>query len=593
MTSALTAKLHTPPQDLPAPTRFAADSEAAAGWLETLPKTNLGQSTRALYLAITELNRVLLTPAARLQLLETLRPAIHSATAGLRRHYLNQPILLPEQPRKVARLAHVLHEQLATGYVLVAVQAVEEADGDSARLQPTLATAVHRGIVEHSQNLLRDCQLYRDPHPGCWHAIHQLALLARECAIESLPIADTECGDSSVIAAYLRALLLGSAKASQLRQEDLANVFRRLADWAGLARLSAPQQALLVVNPSGDDGPVYREFAAVDDGWLGLQTEALTQYLIRQCEQTEADDGNRALGGDLLAHLSHTWGSARKRAFLRREVNERIDVAVGLTAAHHFVAGTDFRLLLSADGHSKLAQQDDNPFLRAPTANAAQRPQRDVWDKPYQPRAGLALVPLETIDYHIREQHSKDASEREREKFHLHSAAGVDISAGGLRIQWPADDPTQVRAGEIVGIREHHHKNWSLGVIRWLRLLESGPQLGIELLSPTVTAYGARVLHKDGPRGDYLRVLVLPQIKQTGQAATLIAPKLPFRAGQKVSLMYRDQETRIHLTRRIAATATFSQFEFNQLHGFGADDAVAAEAAADTDGSFDISWNDL
>lgn len=590
MTSAATAKLHTPRQDLQAPTHFDASSEALAGWLETLPKANLGETTRALYHAVTELNRVRLAPALRLQLLETLRPAIHFATAGLRRHYLNQPTVLPEQPQKVARLAHVLHEELATGYILVAVQALALGRQHSGftQLPEALATAAHRGIVEHSMNLLRDCQLYRAPHPGCWNTIHQLALLAREYDADKPPVADSQCGDGSVSAAYLRALLLGSAKTNQLRQEDLAKLFQQLLEWTSLARLGAPQHTLLVVDPDGDDGPVYREFTAAGDDWLGLDTQALAKHL-----EALRESGDTSLSDDLLAHLIHTWSSASKRAFLRLEVNERVDIALGLTATHHFIAGEiDFSVLLSSEGHNKLALAEENPFLRVtdPTREAHQ--QRDVWDSAYQPRAGLAQVSMETIDYHIREQHSKTAGSREREKFRFHSVARINISPGGLCIKWPPDDPSQIRTGEIIGIREDHHKNWSVGVVRWLRLLESGPQLGIELLSPTAVPYGARVVHKSGPQGEYLRVLILPEIKQTGQATTLIAPRLPFRTGQRVSLLHRDRETRIQLTRKIASTAAFSQFEFRRLSGLKASDTPTAKTAAG-DGDFEGLWNNL
>ena len=87
-----------------------------------------GQSTRALYTAITELNHVRLTPGRRLELLERLRPAIEFVASGLRRHYLGQPVPLPEQAKKVAQLAHELFSQLATGYALVA-QLMRSAEG--------------------------------------------------------------------------------------------------------------------------------------------------------------------------------------------------------------------------------------------------------------------------------------------------------------------------------------------------------------------------------------------------------------------------------------------------------------------------------
>ncbi|HET8711816.1 MAG TPA: hypothetical protein VFM32_10585, partial [Spongiibacteraceae bacterium] len=334
MTSALSAKFHLPPQDVDAPTLFALDRGAVETWLAGLPKINLGQSTRALFNAITELNRVRMTPALRLQLLELLRPSIHLATQGLRRHYLNQPIELPEQAKKVAHLAHVLHEQLATGYILIAVHTVAlgKQTGFSNPAQ-AIATGTHRAIVEHSQNLLRDYQLYRSPHPGCWATLHQLATFAREQDILQTKIADAQCGDSTVEAAYMRALLLASSHPNQLRQDHLAKVFQQALDWATMASLAAPEQALLVVNPDSDDGPCYREFTNFNANWLGIDTHRLSQSLATQSEQAENQPLNEQQApAELLHHLAQTWDNVARRSQLRMDVSEPIEIALGMTA---------------------------------------------------------------------------------------------------------------------------------------------------------------------------------------------------------------------------------------------------------------------
>ena len=381
MSSALSAKFHLPAQDMDASTLFASTCDALNAWLAGLPKANLGQSTRALYSAVTELNRVRLTPALRLQLLELLRPAIYVASQGLRRHYLNQPVQLPEQPQKVARLAHVLHEQLATGYILVAIHTLTLGK-QSGFSQPTqaVATAIHRAIVEHSQNLLRDYQLYRNPHPGCWATLHQLNKFARENGVLRTAIADTQCGDCTLEAAYLRALLLGGSHPNQLRQDHFVKVFQQSLSWGAAVAIVTPDQALLVINPDSDEGPCYREFAEVGAAWFGLDTRHLAQVLRAQHELAEAQALNDLqLPAELLQHLAHTWSNASSRDHVRIDVCEPIEIALGMTAAHHFIAGeTDFNLLLNAHGHSKLALQEDNVFLRPKPTVAETRNPHDV-----------------------------------------------------------------------------------------------------------------------------------------------------------------------------------------------------------------------
>ena len=596
MSSALAAKFHLPPQDMEAPTLFAPSCDAVTAWLADLPKANLGQTTRALYQAVNELNRVRLTPALRLQLLDLLRPAIHHATQGLRRHYLNQPVNLPEQPQKVARLAHVLHEQLATGYILVAMHtlALGKQSGFSQPAQ-AVATATHRSIVEHSQNLLRDYQLYRAPHPGCWATLHQLARFAREQGLLHIAIADAQCGNCTLEAAYLRALLLGGSHPNQLRQDHLAKVFQHALNWTGAATLTAPTVALLVVNPDSDDGPCYRELADVGAAWLGLDTRNLAQMLSAQCEQAETQPlSEQQLPPELLQHLAHTWSTASSRTHVRTDVREPIEVALGMTAAHHFIAGEiDFNLLLNKQGHAKLALREDNIFLRPKPTVMETRDPHDVWSSPYAPKLGVMNVSLEILDAKMREQHQQTSLEKERDKFQSQQVERINVSPGGLCITWPPQSKVQLRNGEIVGIREKTQQNWSIGIVRWVQLTEAGPRLGIELLSPMAAPYGARVIPKSGDPSEYQRVLVLPEIKQINQPTTLLAPRLPFRVGQKVSLLRNSKETRVQLTRKINSTAAFNQFEFRRLGEPKSDTAQPPIDPEVRDSSFDSLWDSL
>ena len=602
MTSELSAKFHLPPQDMEAPTLFAPTCEAVKAWLADLPKTNLGQSTRALYSAATELNRVRMTPALRLQIFDLLRPSIHASTQSLRRHYLNQPIVLPEQAQKVARLAHVLHEQLATGYILTAVQtlALGKSSGFSNPAQ-AIATAAHRGIVEHSQNLLRDYQLYRTPHPGCWATLHQLAKFAREQNILNAVIADAQSGDCSLEAAYLRALLLGGSHPNQLRQDHLAKVFQHALSWIDAAELTAPAQALLVVDPDSDEGPCYREFATIGAHWSGIDTSRLAPILKNQFELAETQPlTDQQLPPELLSHLAYTWSSALHRSHVRMDVREQIEVSLGMTAAHHFIAGEiDFNLLVNAQSLSTLALQDDNVFLR-PKITAAEKTSartgvnpHDVWSSPYEPKLGVMNVSLEILDSQMREQQQKINVEKEREKFHSQQVERINVSPGGLCITWPPNSNVQLRSGEIVGIREKTQKQWSIGIVRWVQLTEAGPRLGIELLSPSAIPYGGRVINKAGDPSEYQRVLVLPEIKQINQPTTLLAPRLPFRAGQKVSLMRNSKETRVQLTRKINSTAAFNQFEFRRLSTANNGSPESAAKQKPHDGGFDSLWDSL
>jgi hypothetical protein len=589
MMMAFAALFRLPPEDLTAPTSLPTEPAAARQWLDSLPRTNLGHSSRALFQAVTELNRVTLAPHQRLELLEQLRPVVHFICQGLSRHYLGQPLALPDQPLKVAQLAHTLLEGLTQGYVRVALQIQQQPRGSGFRTPAqALATVLHRALSDTSLNLLRDFQLYRDPRRSTWARLHRLASWAQRQQLDAVSVADPLGGSGTLRAAYIRALLLGSAHTYQLRQDEIARLWQRLPAWTSLASLTAAGSSDgLLVDPRSDEGPRRPELISVpiDAGWLCLDTSAVCAQLATELE-ADTTTALDQLSSEALTLVQQAWQRSLRRHQERQPCSVTVEVALGLAAAHHFISGeADFDLLLSLSGHQRLQPAQRNPFLKQSGSPVPQRP-RDVWDSAYQTRFKAEAV--EAIDYQVRSHHQQQSKQQAR--YQAVEATTVNTSAGGYCLQWNGH-AAPVKTGEIIAIREKDHKIWRVGVVRWVRLDQTGPQWGVELLSPTATAYGGRVIHKSGPPGDYLRVLVLPAMPELRLPPTLITPRLPFRVGQKVQLAVRDDEARVQLTRRLRAAAGFSQFEFSRLGGVSVSQQSEPEQAPGS--SFDSLWEIL
>jgi hypothetical protein len=97
-------KLRIPRQDLEDFSAFGLSGVEATRWADSLPTVNAGQTAQTLRTAISELNRVEIPADVRFDILEALRPKVHLALSNLSRYYLNQPVVLPDAPRKASMI---------------------------------------------------------------------------------------------------------------------------------------------------------------------------------------------------------------------------------------------------------------------------------------------------------------------------------------------------------------------------------------------------------------------------------------------------------------------------------------------------------
>lgn len=616
-------QLRLPEQDLGTLSFCKAEANAVKEWLDTLPMANLGSTTRSLFEAIDEINRLKIAPQQRFDILEQIRPVIYYAAESLEKHYLNQPLTLSEQAKKIADLAQALQGRLATGYIIVTAQCGLKMRGFRlSKPKQLMAQAIHRAICDLSQQLLRYYQLYRPAPKYFWQDIHRLHLLAQEFNLEMLMTNDPQCGEehqSSLSDAYLRTLLLGCIKANQLRQEDIKLVSGSLMDeWLGMIELTAVDQKssnLLVVDPHKNSPPVYQKFyqGAYNKDCHCLDTSVLVTYLKSQIDNQEPT----ALSKNLLSHLVIAWGVLTDRTFMRLEANDTLALCLGLSTTHYFVSDArSFDRLM----HGDKARGTGSDSLFLVDHEAIQH--HDAWDDAFDSAKGVDVwdtafkaegesdkqrtsVSMESIDYHVHKDGKLRAStsagnspeeNAEQGKYQDYQVQMLNLSPGGYCLEWSNSAPSQLKTGEIIGVKETHHNAWSIGAIRWVRMDgEKGLQIGVELLSPTATPYGARVLHKMGDaQSEYMRVLVLPEVTSTGQAKTLITPAVSFKENQKVMLAHNGREVTVLLTRLVFSSGYYSQFEFSETKRISDEKKQQQrDKLSVADDSFDSLWKNL
>lgn len=595
----LLQRLNVPTQDL-AQLSFCAGSkeQQVSAWVNALPVTRVNHVSTLLYQAVPEISRLKTNVETRLAILESLRPAVQQCIQGLSQHFLNQPLILPETARKTATIAQALQKHMTNGYLVAVIELCRTSKSSSDDSKSQRALAIHRALTGLGLLLLRSYQLYTPIAGQLWTELNTLYQVADGLELTEHPVKDPLAHHQQVQCirqAYLRPILLACARPNQMRQDEVLATYNGLESLIDLAKLlpyfRQQKDNLFAVVLNSNRPPLYKTRLPDNRGdeVLELNTSQLAVTLAEQIKQTagNADSGQLRNAYDLSPaltdHLVQAWNILAQRSFDRQQVSGDIEVTVGLTNLHfHICDQQSFTLFLNQTANISGATaekmfQKRGIQLKNSQAEDEQDPWGSAFDIAGTSLAGKALPTL-SIESSIRQQEMDEY----QGKHPVYSVPLVDVSPGGYCLEWQEEIPNQVKAGELVGMREKGRQKWSLGVVRWVQQSQGATQLGVQVLAPHAIPLGVAIVHKTGGYSEYLRALQLPALKAINQAATLLTNAVSFREYSKVRLFRpvdhsvnplelpehpKPHETTVQLTRRVFSTGAFSQFTYREVTG--------------------------
>jgi hypothetical protein len=601
-----TIKLKIPRQDLAEFSLFQPNTESAASWVQNLPVTNTNSLVQMLVQALSDLNRTPLSPEARYNILEILRPNLDVAQSNLSKRFLNQPLVMPEAPRAIAEVSDRLLTLSTTAYTVVAIEAIQKREAirdiNPARLT---CQAIQRALVFAGRKVLQNFQLHRPMEIHGWRTLHQLYTLARHQGLADLPVPEPLSGGSTITTTYLQAIMVSCCKPNQLRQGDLAALHRGLQQWSELIVLDSKsaEDNLFTIDLDSDQPPLYSAFYQEQptQNCLYINCTALVDHLTTLKTETGdkgiSFDKNTNVPSSLLDHLITALGNVSLRNFKRTVSSSPLWICLGLSSTHYHVAGNRlFEQLL----YNNQQQPDEttsitgNPFT-------ASRKERDIWQtanpgQDYESdESSFDLQRAIDIDTVSRTKmlEEDDSQLPPNERYPISKVQLTDASPGGYCLEWTGDSPRDIKTGDIVGLKEQEgQKDWVIAVIRWLSRLDNAKTLiGLELLSPRAVAYGASIHRKGAEKTQPMRVLLLPEIKLVGQPHTLITPRTGFKERQKVTISNSAESHSIQLLRHIASMGGFEQFEFRYIKELG--DVLAETQQGQSGIDYDSLWSNI
>ncbi len=598
-----TIKLKLPRQDFSGEPLFQPTEAAVRDWVQNLPITNTNVLVQLLVQAMNDLNQTRLGPETRSKILGHLLPNLQVALLNLSKRFLNQPLIMPEEPRRMAELSDQLLSLITTGYTIIAVQAIQQRDAIRATNPARLTCeSIHSALVFAGRKILQDFQLHRPMEVHGWQTVHQLYALAERQRLEDLPVPEPLSSGNTIKTTYLQAVLLGCCKANQLRQSDLSTLYRGFQQWSTRVNFSREGTGddLYLVDLDSDQAPLYCALYRDEAGpsCRYIDTTQLVQHLTDVKAEADAQtvtfDKSTNVPANLLEHLITSLGSMSLRNFKRTNTRHNLWICVGFNSTHYHVAGRrTFEQLVCGDDGPKADANNatDNRFLN-PLSHV------DVWQavNPRDYSGETKLIPNLLVDVDSSTKAKlfgeSDATLPLAERYPVFKAQLADSSPGGYCVEWTAALPGDIKAGDIVGIKEDEHNQWVIAVIRWVSQLNNARTLiGLELLSPRAIAYAASIHRKGEDKTMPTRVLLLPEIKLVAQPQTLITPRTGFKERQKITLGTSSEAHSIQLLRHIASTGSYSQFEFREIKELG--DVLADNGHGHAGGEFDSLWSNI
>jgi len=540
------AQFKLPPQDINL-LSFCESNKLVKvqAWVDNLKLTQIKTTSIELYEALPEIAHLKVDTRTRFDMLEALWPVTQQCLLGLLKEFLQQPLILPESAQKTALLAQALQKHLLDGYTVCARELIQKKL--KVPQQQLLLNALYRALTALSLLMLRAFQLYTAIPQTLWLRAHALFQVAEFYDLHNRPVPLTATTPHTLTDAYLRLVMLASIRPNQLAQNDINIVFRALEGWARQVRLfpsaTADQNNLFLVDLNQDKGPVAknRYDGNPDSRVLELDFQSLVSQLNKLSGgknpsdwlgQTSAVTVPPEMPASLLEHVLHCWSNSVERNQDRRRLEVEADACIGLIDCHYHLCGNvEFDQFVNPRENL-----DSDSFLSG------------GFDALVASLSG-----------------KKDVDESKASRQTVFRVMLHNVSAGGYCVFWQGDPGSRVEAGELIGIREPDRRVWSICVVRWIRQLKGGSQLGIQVLTNQPVPYGAASVFDMGGYSDYMRAIHIPSPTMANQPPSLLTASVPFQENTRVKLKQEDNVIDVRLNKCVFSTSKFKLFSFETL----------------------------
>ena len=518
-------------------------------WVAELPITDMGETTRRLYAAITKLNQEPITPQVRIEVTEILLPYVKMALENLDRHFLSQSFPLPERSQKIHDLKRSLLMELAGSYQLAALDMLTK----NSASKKNLLISIGRAIQYMSVVIMNDYGIYAKNQKTIWHDIHHLYLLACENKVANKDIShkdDVNAQSFSIEEQYKLINLVALSAPNTLRQGEILRIrefFIKTLDevsivlelekvkskYAHIALLNSDEPASLMPVSDILNSPTSRIF----------DLTTVIHHLDQFVSLSEDSDLGKHADWPMLTHslakrIVYVLTTIRNRRYKRFPRDEKASLAIRMQDVITMIRDNEpesFSDQINED------VEDDNIY----EALAAEENVSSPW----------ADVDVEAF-----------AEDRE---VTIHTWQMENSSSGGYGLKQIVNESSTARVGELVAIKDPKDTAglWQISVTKWMDSFKNiGLRMGLEILSlhgmvVRVDEISNREITQKLP----LEGVLLPTIDGVRNEANLIFPGFIFHPEDELTITLGTRQQHVRITALDDTVGNFAYCSYEVL----------------------------
>lgn len=593
-------------------------------WRAALPMADIGLASKKLYIALSELNKTVLDPVNRFEIIELFRPTTKTIATALKKHYIEQAEPLTPQKLTIAALRQTLISEMADSYKII-LEELNHKPNKTEQEKRIIVTTVCRILYYLNSFLLCRYQIYSSIPENVWHEVY---ILYRYGLTRNILDLEVRCElslnhSTSILGAFTRIILLSATDPYQWRQKDQYSINKAIDLWSvfptiyDYANMPEKNNGIFIIDLNSDHPPIPYNFKRdpVTPSCIALDVARNVKHLkllLLKMHKHEMKlriehpgDPEFSVTIPTLVKLIQIWSQRITRNMQRFRISAKIKVAFGLRTAYYYI--------------NNQKEFDPRPrHLNTPVNNrqagALTRPSLEL--PIFEIEDEFEELDIETKDSEISTESKDDATIIEavvdiEQHYKLYEYELENISTNGFCIHINDGSFPPFRTGEIMIFKnstEPQDAPWSIGAVRWIKSPSSGVfQMGIELVAPFSKAAGIQMIRNEQPVGLLLRCLVLPDEPDTHAQSVLITPTLPLHSNRVILYLDHQEGIKTTLVKELESTSGYHKYVYSMKENINIGEHKADGDAPEqntetpspnndddkTNTEFDSIWKDL